>query len=167
MPPVISFVGKAESGKTTLLEKLIPELRRRGFRIGILKHHVHEFVFDSPGKDTWRHRQAGASTVVLSSPTGIGLIEDTDIDQPASAIVERFFQKVDLVITEGYKHESFPKLEVFRSANLQSPLANRDKTWIAMVSDIRVTAALPHFDLDDITGLADFLEDQIRKDFYR
>lgn len=158
MPPVISFVGKAESGKTTLLEKLIPELRRRGYQIGVIKHHVHEFDMDTPGKDTWRHAQAGAATVVLSSPTGIGLIENTATDLPISQLVERFFQKVDLVLTEGYKHESFPKIEVVRRGNRQTPIQNRDNSWIAIISDINVTADLPHFGLEEISELADFLE---------
>ena len=68
MPPVVSFVGKPDSGKTTLLEKLIPELNRRGYRVGTIKHHVHQFEMDKPGKDTFRHKQAGARVVALSSP---------------------------------------------------------------------------------------------------
>lgn len=159
MPPVISLIGKPDCGKTTLLEKLIPELKSRGYRVGTIKHHVHEFTMDHEGKDTWRHKKAGAGVVALSSPTGLGVIRDTDHDSQVAELTARYFYDVDLVITEGYKHLNLPKIEVFRSAIHQTPLANRDQTWIAMVSDIKIDAALPHFLPADVIGVADFLID--------
>jgi len=167
MPPVITFIGKPDSGKTTLLEKLIPELRRRGYRIGTIKHHVHAFEMDKPGKDTWRHKQAGASTVALSSPTGLGLIRDVPGDLSIEELVGRYYGDTDLVITEGYKRLGLPKIEVFRSALHGEPLPDRDDTWVAMVSDIKDITDIPCFGLDDISELADFLETRFIKTFPR
>jgi len=165
MPPVIAFIGKPDSGKTTLLEKLIPELRRRGYRIGTIKHHVHAFEMDKPGKDTWRHKQAGASTVALSSPTGLGIIRDVDEDLTIEELVGRYYGDIDLVIAEGYKRLGLPKIEVFRSALHDTPLPDRDETWVAMVSDTAGVNNLPCFGLEDVVGLADFLEERFIKPF--
>lgn len=167
MPPVIAFVGKPDSGKTTLLEKLIPELRRRGHRIGTIKHHVHTFEMDKPGKDTWRHKQAGASTVALSSPTGLGIIRDVPEDLTIEELVGRYYGDIDLVITEGYKRLGLPKIEVFRQALHAEPLPDRDETWVAMASDTEGPGDLPCFTLDDVSGLADFLEERFIKPFPR
>lgn len=157
MPPIVSFVGKPDHGKTTLLEKLIPELNRRSYRIGTIKHHVHEFAMDKPGKDTWRHKQAGAHSVVLSSPTGLGLIRDVSGDTPVEELVGRYFSDVDLVIAEGYKRLALPKIEVYRSKLADKPLQNRDETWIGMVTDLKQEGDLPHFGLDNIAEISDFL----------
>ena len=167
MPPVIAFIGKPDSGKTTLLEKLIPELRHRGYRIGTIKHHVHTFEMDRPGKDTYRHKQAGASTVALSSPTGLGIIRDVDEEMTVEELVGRYYGDIDLVIAEGYKRLSLPKVEVFRSALHGEPLPDRDETWVAMVSDTEGFKDLPCFGLDDVVGLADFLETRFIKPFPR
>jgi len=165
MPPVIAFIGKPDSGKTTLLEKLIPELHHRGYRIGTIKHHVHTFEMDKPGKDTWRHKQAGASTVALSSPTGLGIIRDVDEDLTIEELVGRYYGDIDLVITEGYKRLGLPKIEVFRTALHTEPLPDRDDTWVAMVSDSVGPENLPCFGLDDVVGLANFLEERYIKPF--
>jgi len=156
-PAIIALVGKQDSGKTTLLEKLIPELTRRGYRIGTVKHHVHEFEMDREGKDTWRHKRAGASTVGLSSPSGLGIISDTDHDHAIEELLDRYYYDVDLVIAEGYKRTNLPKIEIFRSAAHNSPLAGRDQTWKAIISDTPIETVLPCFALEDIAGLADFL----------
>lgn len=156
LPPVISLVGRPDCGKTTLLEKLIPELNRRGYRVGTIKHHVHRFDMDRRGKDTWRHKQAGAKVVALSSPSGLGIIRDAEEDAPIEELVARYFDDVDLVITEGYKREAMPKIEVYRCTVHPEPLP-ADHTWVAMVSDTSIPGDLPHFHPEDVTGLADFL----------
>ncbi len=155
--PVVSLVGRSGSGKTTLLEQLIRELKSKGYKVGTIKHHVHEFAMDTPGKDTWRHKQAGAQVVALSSPTGLGVIRDTEEDTPLEELVEKYFYDVDLILTEGYKHAAAPKIEIFRAAVHEKTLENRDNTWIAMVSDAAVAKDLPRFSLSDVKGLADFL----------
>jgi molybdopterin-guanine dinucleotide biosynthesis protein B len=157
MVPVISFIARPNHGKTTLLEKLLAEFARRGLRVGVIKHHVHDFEFDKKGKDTWRHKQAGAHTVVLSSPAGLGMTRDVDHDLPIPELIARYFHDMDLVCTEGYKWEGYPKVEVFRRAIGGEPLAGRNETWAAFVSDAELTTDLPCFGLDDIAPLADFL----------
>lgn len=157
LPQILALVGRPDSGKTTLLEKLLPELNLRGYRIGTIKHHVHQFEMDRPGKDTWRHKQAGASTVALSSPTGLGIIRDVDHDQAIEELLDRYYYDVDLVIAEGYKSTALPKIEIFRRDTHKSPLENRDETWVAMISDATPVSDIPCFDLADIAGIADFI----------
>lgn len=163
MPPVIAFIGQPDCGKTTLLEKLLPELTRRGLRIGTIKHHVHEFTMDIKGKDTWRHKRAGATVVALASPTGLGVIRDVEHDPAVQELIDRYFSDVDLVLAEGYKHTDLPKIEVFRSSVHAAPLAGRDQSWLAMVSDLRQEGNLPWFGLDEIAALADFLVARLPK----
>lgn len=162
LPPVVSLVGKPDSGKTTLLEKLIPELKHQGYKVGTIKHHVHEFEMDKPGKDTWRHKQAGANTVVLSSPTGIGLVRDTKKDSTIEELVARYFHDVDIIITEGYKRAPMPKIEVFRSTAHKTPLEDRDETWVALISDVEMPNEknIPIFKIDNIPDIASFLIEQ-------
>ncbi len=157
MPPVISFIARPNHGKTTLLEKLLAELAGRGLRVGVIKHHVHNFEFDRQGKDTWRLKKAGAHTVILSAPTGIGMTRDVEYDTPIPELVARHFSDMDLVCTEGYKWEGYPKVEVFRRAIGGEPLAGRNRTWAAFVSDADIDTDLPCFGLDDIAPLADYL----------
>ncbi len=157
MVPIISFIARPNHGKTTLLEKLLAEFRRRDLCIGVIKHHVHDFEFDKEGKDTWRHKQAGAHTVILSSPSGIGMTRDVEYDMPIPELVARYFPDMDLVLTEGYKWEAYPKVEVFRRAIGGEPLAGRNESWAAFVSDADIATDLPCFGLDDIGHLADFL----------
>ncbi len=157
MIPVISFIARPNHGKTTLLEKLLAELARRNIKAGVIKHHVHEFEFDKKGKDTWRHKQAGAHTVILSSPAGIGLVRDVVADKDVDELVNLYFSEMDIVLTEGYKWENYPKIEVFRAARGGTPLDGRNATWAAFVSDADLETDLPRFGLDDISPLADFL----------
>jgi len=157
MPPVLVFIGKPDCGKTTLIEKLIPALKERGLRIGTIKHHHGTIQMDTPGKDTWRHKQAGAQVVLLSSPSGIGLIRDTSEDTPVEDLVSHYFQEVDLVIAEGYKWSNLPKIEVYRSSVYDTPLMEPGKGLIAMVSDVRVVPDLPWFKPDDIDKLVEFI----------
>ena len=161
MPPVLAFIGKSNCGKTTLIEKLIPALVDRGLRIGVIKHHHGDIEMDIPGKDTWRHKKAGARAVALSSPSGIGFIQDTVADTPPENLVSRFFQDVDLVIAEGYKEASFPKIAVYRSTVHKQPLPDPGKTFIAVVSDVEIRPDLPCFGHDDIKLLVQFIMDRL------
>lgn len=161
MPPVLALIGRPNCGKTTLIEKLIPALAVRGVRVGTIKHHHGDIQMDTPGKDTWRHKQAGAQVVLLSSPVGIGLIQDTAGDTPVEDIVSRYFQNVDLVIAEGYKWSTLPKIEVFRSTVYDEPMPEPGETLIAMVSDVEVRHDLPWFRNDDISLLVEFILEKI------
>jgi molybdopterin-guanine dinucleotide biosynthesis protein B len=163
MPPVLAFIGKPNCGKTTLIEKLIPALAHKGVRIGTIKHHHGPIQMDTPGKDTWRHKQAGAQNVLLSSPTGIGFIQETTEDTPVANLVSRFFHNVDLVLLEGYKFATLPKIEVFRSTIYDAPLQNPGETLIAVVSDIWIRRDHPWFKPEDTGALAAFILETILK----
>ncbi|MDA8139363.1 MAG: molybdopterin-guanine dinucleotide biosynthesis protein B [Desulfobacteraceae bacterium] len=159
MPPIISIVSKKNSGKTTLLEKLIPELVRRGIRVGTIKHDAHGFEVDREGKDSWRHKRAGAQAVVISSPKKIALIKDVEEELEIDQIVEKYFGDMDLVLTEGYKRGGKPQIEVFRRAAHETPLHGKDHlgTLIAIASDGPVDLDVPRFDVNDVAAIADFI----------
>jgi len=155
-PAIVSIVGFSGSGKTTLLEKLIHELMSRRYRVGTIKHDVHGFEMDTPGKDSWRHKQAGAVTTIISSPHQIGMVMDVDHDHDPNEL-KRFLQDVDIVFTEGYKRGDKPKVEVFRAGLRDEPLCKDDDHLIALVTDTEVELGVPRFSLDDVKGLGDFL----------
>ncbi|NVM21795.1 MAG: molybdopterin-guanine dinucleotide biosynthesis protein B [Desulfobacterales bacterium] len=158
MPPIVSIVGKSDSGKTTLLEKLVPELRARGYRIGTIKHDVHGFDIDHEGKDSWRHKQAGARTVAISSPNRVAVVKDVETEQTIDGLASKYFEEADIILTEGYKKEQKPKIEIFRSRLHDTPLCEGDSSLVALVSDTPLDLGAPRFELDDIEGLADLVE---------
>ena len=148
MPPVISVVGKSNSGKTTLIEKLIVTLKKRGHKVGIIKHAHHGFDMDREGKDSWRHQKAGADTVLVASPSGIAMTKKQQ--NPSLDSLLPYFQDMDLVITEGFKRENKPKIEVFRSTQHKEPLCPGNADLVAFVSDIHMDLAVPAFGLEEI-----------------
>jgi molybdopterin-guanine dinucleotide biosynthesis protein B len=161
IPAIVSIVGKSGSGKTTLLEKLIPELRRMGLRVGTIKHDVHGFEIDHPGKDSWRHKQAGSVITIISSPQRIGMVMDVDHDHTLDELA-LFFSGVDLILSEGYKRENKPKIEIFRREAHAEPLCLNDSNLIALMTNADVDLGVPRFALDDIGGLAHFLTRRFR-----
>src|SRR3990172_2435742 len=161
MAPIISIVGKSGSGKTTLLEKVISELTRRGYSVGVLKHDAHGFEIDHEGKDSWRHKQAGASTVALSSPEKFAVIKDVANEWPPERIISSYFPDVD--VTEGFKKSPFRKIEVVRKGKSSRPVCGKDKNLIAFASDFRVSRRLPVYNINDFKGIADLIEKEIIK----
>ncbi len=161
MPAVLSIVGKSEVGKTTFLEKLIPEMRRRGYRVGTLKHDAHDhFEMDYEGKDTWRHREAGAQTVAIGSPSRFALTKKVETELDLDTIVATYFCDEDLVLTEGYKSGNKAKIEICRKELQSEPLCSPADRLIAVISDFPVEVTVPLFDLGDIPGVADFIEER-------
>lgn len=158
MIPIISIVGKSDSGKTTLIEKLLPELTRRGHRIATVKHDVHGFEVDREGKDSWRHKQAGAHTVVIASPNKVALIRDVEKDLNLEEIRDKLIQDADLILSEGYKKDVQPKIEIFRKEKHKELLCTKEDNLVAIVSNKAFDIGVPCFDLDDMKGLADFIE---------
>ena len=154
--PIINIVGFSGAGKTSLLEKLIPEFTRRGFRVGTIKHDVHGFEIDQPGKDSWRHKQAGASTTIISSSRKVGIIMDVDHDHHPDELAS-LLSNVDIILAEGYKQVDKPKLEVFRPGVHKEPLLKDDENLVALISDMAVNLDVPQFSMNDIEGLTDFL----------
>jgi len=161
--PIVCVVGWSGSGKTTLMERLIIELRGLGLRVGTVKHHKGPFEMDSPGKDSWRHKQAGSVTALISSPSGIGMIKDVDHDYRPEELA-LFFSGVDVILCEGYKRETKPKIEIFRPEVHERPFCLEDKNLTALVSDAELDLGVPRFALADIKGLADFLLKRFRLD---
>ena len=154
---VLSIVGRSKTGKTTLIEKLIPLLKSRGLRIATVKHHHGDFEIDREGKDTYRHKAAGAKAVLLASPAKIALVIDVDKELKVQEIIHRYIHDVDLVITEGYKRESFPKIEVFNWKKDVYPVCFGDRSLIALVTDKRIDVPVRQFLRDDIEGVAEFI----------
>lgn len=156
MTPIICIAGRSQTGKTTLIEKLIPVLKERGYRIGTIKHSHHIFEMDKTGKDSWRHKDAGAETVIIASPGKIAMVKN-DHEGSLDSLVD-YFSDMDLVITEGYKREKKPKIEVVRAARHQGALLADDPNLIAMVTDANISVSVPVFGMEDIAQLADFIE---------
>ena len=163
MIPIISIVGKSDSGKTTLIEKLVPELTRRGYRVATVKHDVHGFEVDREGKDSWRHKQAGAHTVIISSPQKIALIRDVEKDSTLDEIRGRWIQDVDLILSEGYKKDVQPKIEVFRKEKHKKLLCTKKDNLVAIVSNQKFNVGVPCFHLEDMKGLSNFIEKEFLK----
>ncbi|MDE2060536.1 MAG: molybdopterin-guanine dinucleotide biosynthesis protein B [candidate division NC10 bacterium] len=164
MTPIISVIGRKNSGKTFLLECLIPVLTRRGLRIGTLKHHHGEsFEADTPGKDSWRHARAGAvvSGVLAKGKTAL-FLEHEEPMRPGE-IVRFFADRVDLVLTEGFLHAGFPIIEVLRGANGGSPLSTGADRLLTLVTDGEWDLGVPRFGFNEIESLADFLILEIRR----
>jgi molybdopterin-guanine dinucleotide biosynthesis protein B len=162
---VLGIAGWSGSGKTTLLAKLIPALIGRGLTVSTVKHAHHEFDIDQPGKDSWRHRQAGATEVLVSSDRRWALMHEHRgaAEPPLEALLAKL-QPVDLVLVEGFKREACPKLEVWRAETGKPPLHPEDPSIIAVASDGPIAdPARKRLDIDDIEAIADFVADFARK----
>lgn len=161
-PPVVSIVAKSGTGKTTLLEKLIAEFKRRGYTVGVVKHDAHRFDIDHEGKDSWRLTRAGADTMVISSAEKLAMVKT---HPPASEptlgeTVRRYFQDVDVVLTEGFKKSNMPKIEVHRLERSKKLLCRDeefDPTLIAVASDSPLNVDVPLFDINDAQGLCNLI----------
>ena len=151
-------------GKTTLLEKLIPELTRRGLRVSLIKHSHKDIEIDRPGKDSYRLREAGCSEVLLMGKSRWALMHEQRNDtEPTFEYLLSRMQSCDLVLVEGFKQEAFPKLEVYRSVNDKAPLWWSKEDIIGLATDVPTAAqhdhkTLPHFDLSDAQAVADFVQ---------
>lgn len=156
--PIISIVGKSNIGKTTLLEKVIRELKTRGYRVATIKHHVHWFEIDQPGKDTWRHAEAGSDVVVIAAPNRLAMVRRLEAELSLDQIAE-MITDVDIIITEGYKRGSKPKIEVSREARSRELICVREEL-IALATDRYhpEMEGVPQFDLDDAASLTDLIE---------
>ncbi|HOP36314.1 MAG TPA: molybdopterin-guanine dinucleotide biosynthesis protein B [Syntrophales bacterium] len=161
MIPLLSIVGKSNTGKTTLVEKLIPELTARGYRVATIKHSRHSFDVDREGKDSWRHRKAGARITVLASPHEVVLLESLDHDMTYEEIENRYIRGADIIIAEGRKGNPYPKIEVYRPELHRDLLSAGDETLLAVIAEQPVPAEVPAFRPDDVSALADFLEDRL------
>jgi molybdopterin-guanine dinucleotide biosynthesis protein B len=155
---VFGIAGWSGSGKTTLIEKLIPRFTARGLRVSLLKHAHHTFDVDQPGKDSYRHRHAGASEVlVTSSRRWVLMHELRGAREPSFDEQIRHLSPCDLLIVEGFKHAPIPKLEVWRAVTGEGMLHPQDAHIVAVASDAKVETRLPLLDLNDDEGIAQFV----------
>jgi molybdopterin-guanine dinucleotide biosynthesis protein B len=155
---IIGLAGWSGSGKTTLLARLIPCLVARGLKVSTLKHAHHGFDVDLPGKDSHRHRMAGASEVLVASANRWALVHELRGEaEPAFPALLRRLSPVDLVVIEGYKREQHPKLEVYRAANGKPLMHPEDPGIVAIASDTPLPAKIPVVRLDDIEAIADIV----------
>ena len=156
--PYFSFVGRSNTGKTTVIERLIPILVGKGLKVAVIKHHPHDFEIDKPGKDTYRYKQAGATMAILASPHKVAVVEDTETELTLEEIITRYIHDVDLLIVEGFKREEIPKIEVFqRKEGADMPVCAEDKNLIAVITDESIDTLLPVFARDDVGGVAEFI----------
>ena len=157
-PPVFIFVGHSGAGKTTLIERLLPELTRRGLRLATIKHAHHKVALDHEGKDSWRYKQAGAAISMLVTADELQLVADAVDRRDPAQLAQRFLGEVDLVLAEGFSHAPGVKIEILRRACDRPPRCAIADGLIAIVTDMaEVYPELPHFALDDIAGIADFV----------
>ncbi len=156
---ILGIAGWSGAGKTTLLAKLIPELTRRGLSISTMKHAHHGFDVDTPGKDSYVHREAGATEVMVASGKRWALMHELrDRAEPDAAELISHMSPVDLLLIEGFKQEPHDKLEIFRRENGKPLLSAEDPTYVAILSDGPVPEShLPVIDLNDTKAIADFI----------
>lgn len=160
MVPSISVVSnKSNSGKTYLICKLVKELKKRGYRVATVKHSSNEFEFDTEGKDSQKHCEAGTDMTILSSENQFVKIESLQNEKSLEDIIGEIVG-VDIVITEGYKHGKSPKIEVYRK-EIGGRLVSKDDDLVAIVADRKFRNKVPQYSFSDISEIADLLEERI------
>ena len=160
--PLITIIGRSGCGKTTLLEKLVTELKKHGYKLATVKHHSHRgFEIDQPGKDSWRFAQAGSDHVIIASPDKIAsyrkLERELTLDEITAGVSD-----VDLILVEGYKQAEKPSLEVVRAANSRELIGSREQRF-AVAADFPLDLGVPQFSLDDVQGIVDLIERRFLK----
>ena len=154
--PIVCFVGRSNSGKTTFIERVIPELVRAGYKVATVKHAGHGFDLDTEGKDSWRHKQAGASSVVILSKGSMAMFADVSDQMKVEDVRERFLDgSYDLIIAEGWKNEGYPKIVIIREQVGEIPIS--PEGLLAVVSDKPVDLNVPVFGLDDVPAVASLI----------
>lgn len=160
--PIVSFVGRSNSGKTTLIERVIPELVRAGYKVATVKHAGHGFDLDTEGKDSWRHKRAGASSVMVLSKGSMAMFADVSDQMTVEEVRDRFLDHTyDLIIAEGWKHEGYPKIVIVREQVGEIPVSSEG--LLAVVSDKPIDLSVPLFGLDDVVGVAALIMKQFPK----
>lgn len=157
MPPLVSIVGKSKSGKTTLIERLIGELKLRGYRVATIKHVPRNLTLDKPDKDSWRHIEAGSEATAISSPERVVLIKPVTGEASLDGVVRLLGEDYDIILTEGFKDSDAPKIETHRR-EAGTPLRSIKKV-VAIVTDEPLDTKARQFSFEDVKGLADFVEE--------
>ncbi len=162
IPPIVSVVANSGTGKTTLLEKLIFEMKRRGYKVAAIKHDAHRFDIDHEGKDSWRLTRAGADTMLIMSPGKMAMVkqypatESPGLEESAA----NYCSDVDIVLTEGFRKSKLPKIEVYRHGHSEKLLCrdvDHDPALIAVAADCLLEIDVPRYNINDIRGLCDLI----------
>lgn len=159
--PAVSFVAKSGTGKTTLLEQVIVELKQRGWRLGVIKHDAHRFDIDHPGKDSYRLTAAGSDTMLISSPEKLAMVKKHQASPPIEELIATYFRDVDIVLTEGFKKSGLPKIEVHRAERSSTLLCRgeeHDPALVAVASDEPLQLDVPVLGLNNPAEVASFVE---------
>lgn len=160
MIPVVSVVGNSGAGKTTLLESVVRVLKARRYRVAVIKHDVHDFDMDQPGKDTWRLREAGSDIVVIAARHKLAMLENVTPERTLNDLIAMVADRVDIVLTEGYRSADKRKIEVLRKAKA-SRLISPPEDLLAIVTDQLFDATTPRFGFDDVEAVTDLLEAEL------
>ena len=160
MTAPICIVGNKNSGKTTLIERLLPRLTARGRKVATIKHDAHDFEIDLPGKDTWRHRQAGSGTTIIASSSKVAMVRLVDREEPLEGLLHLVDRSYDLVLIEGMRRSPLPKILVYRAELGLEPPHLFGEVW-AVVTEGRLDIDAPHFRPDDVEALAELIEQRL------
>lgn len=159
-PPVLCIVGWAKSGKTTLIEKLVAHFAGQGKRVATIKHHVHASELDTPGKDSWRHYRAGSACTVVAGPTQIAAFTRNSHDLTLKDIILKNVKDADIVLVEGFKQESFPKIEIVPPER-KTLVREGDPYLIGVACDNQIQTALPVFSRDAVKQIGTFIMEKL------
>ena len=161
MASIVSIIGRSKSGKTTLIEKLITELVSRGYRVATIKHTPENVSLDEPGKDSWRHMQAGSSATIIASPAQMALVKPLSPETKLDEIASHFGEDYDIILAEGFKQDTAPKIEVYRRE--AGTRLEGVEGVVAVATDELLEGVTGQFSLDDIAGIADLIENEYIK----
>jgi len=162
IPPIVSVVANSGTGKTTLLEKLIAEMKRRGYKVAVIKHDAHRFDIDHEGKDSWRLTRAGADTMLIMSAEKLAMVKQNTTAEGLDLVesVASYCNDVDIVLTEGFRKSTLPKIEVHRRGHSEKLLCRDleyDPSLIAVAADCLLEIDVPFYDINNIRGLCDLI----------
>ncbi|WP_027340688.1 molybdopterin-guanine dinucleotide biosynthesis protein B [Halonatronum saccharophilum] len=162
MIPIVSIVGWTNSGKTTFMTKLITEMKGRGYRVGTIKHNAHRVVVDKPGKDSWRHKKAGAEEVIISSADRLIMIKDVEEEPSVAEVVDGYMSSdLDLILVEGDKEGDHPKIEIFRPSSYDEPIFNSNEVLAQIINkEPNLTEVLFS---KEVKAVANIIEEDILK----
>ncbi len=162
MIPIISVVGPSKADRTLLVEKLIPELRKRGYKVATVKRDAHSHDLDTPGKTSWRHSQAGAQTVLVSSPARITMFKQVEEEWTLDELAEKFLSDADIIVTDGFADEKKPKIKALLSQAEDDNQASQSELF-SIVGGKNSQKRIPKFGLEEIEKLTDLVEEKFLK----
>lgn len=160
MIPFVIFVAGSNTGKTTIIEKVIEGLKKKGYRVAAVKHTDHVVELDKKGTDSWRFAKAGSDMTVIASPDSIGVFHSATSGGSLADIMANIVSKVDIVLVEGFKKEAGPKIEIFRSGLSDSLICKDDPDLVAVAGDVDLKMGVPHLNLDDPDSICQFIEEK-------